>query len=249
MNIFTTEQFLVAFLSTLMASLTVIFLQVWGRDIEERRKKLYAIAHITDISYRVLNMSLFLKKNTLIPHIKAAQLILKGDADLLRKMFLADEFDILTDKPISFNSLPEEYKVLLGFDDINLIRAYETMVYDNENNATKMAFNEFVKENLKSQHLFSQMTAEKQQDVISVYWDYLDKLKHQADRISWFVLDVLDPIIREYIKRKQFIFFPKSNIKKHLERIESTSLEFKEFLPEKNFIENIMTGGIQRIVK
>ena len=106
---------------------------------------MYAIAYLVDIAFRTLFSDLLLKRSTILPHIEVAKRILAGDAELLRTTFLADEFDVLTDASVDFDFLPDEHKILLGADDIDLVRAYEFIVYANKNNATQRSLNEFIK--------------------------------------------------------------------------------------------------------
>lgn len=249
MSFITDEKFLIPFLATTGASLTIILLQFLGRYIGNRRKKLYAVAYIADISFRSLFSDLLLKKRTILPHINATKRIISGDLKLLNTMFLGDEFDVLTDAPFDFGFLSEEYKVLLGNDDIDLVQAYEFIVYTNKNGMTQRAFNEFVKSNLKSQYFFNQKTPEAQQDILNTYWDYLDKLKHEGDRNICFVIDAFVPHVKEYIKGKQFLFFSKKSIEKSLLAIEKSVSDFRDALPEKKTPNDIASGGIQRALK
>lgn len=243
-DVFGNDRFLLPFLSTVGASLTIIFLNFLSRYIKDRKKKLYGIACIADISFRALLSDLMLKKRTVLPHIVATKKIIAGDTKLLETMFLADEFDILTDAPFNLDLLSEEYKILLGNDDITMVRAYEFIVYSNKNDATQKAFNNFVKENLKSQHLFSQKNLEQQQDILSTYWDYLDRIKHEMDRnISNIIL--LYPVIEKYIAEKQFLLFRKRSIIESFAKTEQVISDYNDVLPERDFVQNIGNGGIQ----
>jgi hypothetical protein len=246
MEIFLDQKFLIPFLSTAGASLTIIFLRFLSRYISNRKKKLYAVAYIADISSRMLFSDLMLKKSTILPHISAVKKIITGDTNLSQTMFLADEFDVLTDPPFDFNFLAEEYMVLLGNDDIDLVQVYEVINYTNKNNTTQKAFNEFVRNNLKSQHLFSQKTREAQRDILATYWDYLDKLNNEGDRNIRFVIDEIAPRMKNYSNGKQFLFFSKKSVRKSLMKIERAISYFKDVLPEKKTPESIMSGGIQR---
>lgn len=173
MAFLTDEKFLIPFLSalfaTLGASLTILLIQFINRHIKDKKKKIYASSYITDVCFRVLTSNLILKKHTVIPHIEAVKRILKGDEELLNTMFLADEFDMLTDKSFDFNILSEEYKILLGCDDISLIQSYETLIYMIRNDKTRTNFNDFVKQNLKSEHLFKNQSPDKQSDILNTY--------------------------------------------------------------------------------
>ena len=241
-------QFLIPFLSTAGASLTIIFLQFIHRVDNDRKKKLYTVAYMTDVSVRLLQMSLILNKNTIIPHIEAAKKMIAGDQELLNKTFLADEFDILTDGAIDFNNLPEEHKVLVGYDDIQLLQAFEAILYLNKIDKTKNTLNDFVKLNLKSELSFANKSLNEQADTLRTYWDYLDKLGHEEDRIIAFVLHIFLPSVRQYINRKSFLLYSKKNITTQLDRAAELHNTYSSIIPDLSFFEKSVSGGIQKII-
>jgi hypothetical protein len=161
-NFILDPKFLIPFLSTAGASLTIIILQSIHRIDTDRKKKLYTVAYMTVVGVRLLHSSLIIKKNTILPHLNATEKILKGDHDLLDKMFLADEFDILTDGSIDFNDLPEEHRVLVGYDDIHLLQAFESLLHFNKIDSTNNSLNDFVKVNLKSELSFRSKSSDEQ---------------------------------------------------------------------------------------
>jgi len=248
MAFFTDEKFLTPFLSTLGAALTIIMLQFIHRYINDRKKKIYAIGYIMHDCLGLLRSNLILKKHTIIPHIDVIKKIIGGDEKLLNTMFLADEFDILTDKPIDIDHLSEEYKVILGNDDINLVKSYETLNYLNKSIKTGEVFNDFVKNNLKSEHFFRSQSKDKQLDILNTYWDYLDKIKHKEDRSIAFILQIILPSIKKYIKRKQFLLFSTKSIRMLTNEAEDSLIDFRDVLPEKDFLEKAIRGGIQKVV-
>jgi hypothetical protein len=241
------NDFTILFCSTVAASLTMIILQSIWQFVIDRRKKLYAITYFLDMSFRMMFSAVFLNKHTIIPHIEATKRIIKGDQVLLNTMFLADDFDVLTDEPFQFNVLPEEYKVLIGLDDINLIQSYEFLAYTSRNTVNRKAFNEFVRNNLKSQLKFGQESEDIRNDILNTYWDYMDKLQRDENRIVFHVLYTAVPQVKEYVQRKEFLFFSKKNINRILSRIDSIVSEYKDILPEEGkTIQDVVTGGIQR---
>jgi hypothetical protein len=242
-------KFLIPFLSTAGASLTLIILQSIHRIDTERKKKLYTVAYITDVGIRLLQSSLILKKNTITPHIEAAKKIIAGDRDLLKKTFLADEFDILTDGAMDFSNIPEEYKVLVGYDDIHLLQAFEMLLYLNKIDNTRNSLNDFGKLNLKSEYLFGNKSHEEQLDILSTYWDYLDKLDHAEDRLIAFVLYIFLPRVRQYIGRMSFFLYSKKNIMTQLDSASILNNKYRRIIPEPDFFEKSVSGGIQRIIK
>jgi len=242
------SRFLIPFLSTAGASLTVIVLQSIHRVDNDRKKKLYAVAYMTDASFGLLQSSLMLKKNTIIPHIDAAKKMIEGDRDLINTTFLADEFDILTDAAIDFNTLPEEHRILVGYDDIQLLQAFETILYLNRIDKTRNSLNDFVKLNLKSKLSFENKSQDEQVDILSTYWDYLDKLVHEKNRIIAVVLYIFLPRVRQYINRWSFLLYSKKNIAKQLDRVMDLHNKFGGIIPDPSFFEKSVSGGIQKII-
>ncbi|HHT9109072.1 MAG TPA: hypothetical protein ACFYD9_10545 [Candidatus Wunengus sp. YC64] len=252
MAFFTDEKFSIPFLSalfaTLGASLTILLLQFINRYVKDKKKKIYATSYIADVCFRVLKSNLILKKHTIIPHIEAVERIIEGDEQLLKKMFLADWFDILTDKSFDFNILSEEYKILLGCDDISLIQSYESLLYMIKNDKTRTNFNEFVKHNLKSEHFFKSLSPDKQLDILNTYWDYLEKIKHEKDRSISFIVEIVLPFIKKYTDSKQFLCFSTKSILTTTNIANNTLSEFKDVLPEKGYIKKTLHGGIQKVL-
>lgn len=248
MAFFTDEKFLTPFLSTLGAALTIIMLQFIHRYINDRKKKIYAIGYIMHDCFGLLQSNLILKKHTIIPHIDVIKKIIDGDDKLLNTMFLADEFDILTDKPIDIDHLSEEYKILLGSDDISLVKSYEALNYLNKSAKTGEVFNDFVKNNLKSEHFFRSQSQDKQLDILNIYWDYLDKIKHETDRNISFILQIILPSIKKYIKSKQFLLFSTKSISALTNEAENSLINFRDVLPEKDYFKKAISGGIQKVL-
>ena len=249
MDFFFKDNFLIPFLSTAVASFTILLLQFLNTYRANERKKIFAITYMADVCCRILISDLFLKKNTVIPHVEMSKRILKGDKNLLQTTFLADEFDVLTDEKFDYNLLADEYKELLGNEDINLVQCFEFLIYNTKNEATRRSFNNFVKENLKSQHEFLGKLQDKQGDILNIYWDYLDKLKHEMDREIFTIIDLFLPMLDDYIKKKRYIFFSNHSIEKTFRKIETTISDFKDFLPEEGFMKKIASGGgIQNVL-
>jgi hypothetical protein len=247
-KLITNREFLILFSSTVAASMTMVLLNFIGQFVSTRRKKLYAVSYIIDVAFRMLFTSLTMKKHTIIPHITATKRILSGDVDLLKTMFLADEFDVLTDAPFHPYDLSENYKELIGIDDINLVQAYEFLLYSSKNMGTQECFNAFVKENLKSYLTFTQKSSETQADILNTYWDYLSKLEHEEDRVIFHVLYSMVPQIKEYIGEPQFIFFSKRSISQMFMAINKISSEYQDVLCDEKKMKQVLTGGIQKLV-
>lgn len=248
-NFILNPQFLIPFLSTAGASLTVIILQSIHKIDTDRKKKLYTVAYMTAVAVRLLQSSLIIKKSTIIPHINATEKILKGDHELLEKMFLADEFDILTDVAIEFNNIPEEHRVLIGYDDIHLLQAFEALLHFNKIESTKNSLNSFVKNNLKSELSFRNKSNDEQIDILSTYWDYLGKMDHEEERLIAFILYIFLPRVQKYIGRRSFILYSKKNISEQLDSASALHEKFKNIIPGPEFFEKSVSGGIQRILE
>lgn len=242
-------KFLIPFLSTAGASLTIIILQSIHKIDAERKKKLYAVSYMTDACVRLLQASLIIKDKTITPHIKAAKQIMAGDNELLKTIFLADEFDVLTDDPVNFNNIPEEYKVLLGYDSIEFLQSFEMVLYLYKIEKMKNSFNEFVKANLKSELAYAQKNQDEQIEILSTYWDYLDKLSHEEDRVIAFVLYIFLPHAQDYINRFAFLLYSKKDINDLFSKAWELSEQYKSIIPGTDFFQQSVNGGIQKIIK
>lgn len=242
------QNFLIPFLATLGASLTVIIIERFGRIRIEKKKKIYALAYMSDALFRLLLISITMKKHTIIPHITAIKKIISGDDQLLDKIFSMDDFDILTDKPIKFDHLPREYKILLGYDDITLVQMYETLGYLSENDKTKDTFNHFTKENLKSRNEFCKKSDEDKKDVLENYLDYLERIEHEENRALVFIVEMIYPKIKEYIRSPSIWLYSKKSIRTSLEKIEYIKNQNVDIIPNIDYMENKMRSGTQNLV-
>ena len=245
-DILSNDNFLLPFYSTVGAAITLLLLQFVSRWVIEKRKKLYAAAYILDVCLRLRGSAFVLLRHTILPHVEATKRILKGDKNLLETMFMADEFDILKAGPVNFNHLSEEYKVLLGYDDIELVQMFEAINYLSLNDTNRQNLNTFVKENLKSRQKFSSLSNDEQADVLNTYWDYLTSLQHEENRLIAFISMIVIPKMRSYIKKTQFILFSTKAARAILAKLEAHEAEYSDLIPSSNFFERSKAGGIQR---
>jgi len=204
---------------------------------------------MVDVAFRLLHSSFILQKNTILPHIEATKMMLAGDQDLLNKTLLADEFDILTDSSMKFNHLPEEYKVLVGYDNLRLIQSFETILYMYENDSKRKSLNEYVKMNLKSMLAFKDKNKKEQEDLLNTYWDYLSSLEHEENRILALVVHVFLPSVLEYLNKIKFLFCNKKNVNSILCMSEKLQEEHKDLIPTTDFFQESVSGGIQKLIK
>jgi len=243
---FSSSEFLVPFLSTLFASLTVIYLSFTHHRRSEARKRLFAVSYIADISYRIAASTFILRKHTLLPHIEAATKMFEGDHELLENCFLYDDFNVLTDSPMSFQALPEDQKVLIGLDDIDLLQAFEAILYLHSDHGKRRDLNAFVRENLSSSREFSLLSEEEQRDVLRRYRDLLYRADHQANRIVWFIYYIVLPSIHKYIHLRQFVLYSKKTAKKKIGQIVQTIDEYRPLLPDQDYMQRVKMQGIQQ---
>lgn len=245
MDFFLNEKFIIPFLSTLGASATILLMQFYARRIKETKQKIYAASYISDVAMRTVQSELVLVKHTIKPHIEAIERILEGDDELLAKMFLSNEFDILTAPAPEYNHLPNEYSLQIGYDDIKLIQMYETLLYHHGNENNRISLNEFVKENLKSMGSFTSKSENERRDIIYTYYDYLNSLEHESNRILWLSAYVLFPALKKYLKSYQFWLY---SIKSGKETILSSLNHMNEnidLMPKSDYMERVRHGGIQ----
>ncbi len=243
------EKFLIPFLSTLGASVTVLLVQYFQIIRKEKQKKLYAIAYMTDVAQRLLFINLHLLDRTVLPHLEALKKILDGDNRLLNQMFLTDEFDILNEKAFEFNVLTEEYKILIGNDNIELIQAYEAMIGIDSDNKTRLSFNQFTKENLKSQNSFFKFAPDVQHDLLNTYEDYLYSLEHEMKRMASFIVKALVPQLQLFTRENEFFFYfrAKGKIYKSIKKINNVVKNYESIFPEEGYIEKRGNGGIDKL--
>jgi hypothetical protein len=242
-------KFLIPFLSTLGASCTILAIHTTSSFFKTIKRKIYAIAYMTDVTVRLLQSSLIIQGKTILPHIEATKRILKGDFELLEKTLLGDEFDILTDSPMCFNHLPEEYKVLIGYDNLRLVQCFETILYLHENESKRKHFNEFVKINLKAMLAFQAKNQQEKEDILNTYWDYLSSLEHEENRIIAMIVHIFLPYIRKYLNKRCFFFCYKNEVHSMLNLSEELIGKNEELIPTTEFFQESVSGGIQKIVK
>ena len=249
MSFFLKQEFFTPFLSTVAASITVLILGAIHQVHSEQRKKLYAVSYMAKVGCRILQTSLILRRNTIHPHVEAIKRILSGDQELMRTMFLADEFDIMNDEGIEFNDLPDEHKILVGYDDLDLTQNFEFLLSLDRNAKMRDNLNEFVKENLKSPLEFLKKNPEERVEALSTYKDYLDRFDHGQKRSIAFVAYILLPCIKDYANRWSFLIYSKRNITEQFELAKTLKKANAAWVPGPDFFHKSISGGIQKIVR
>jgi len=239
------DKLLLPFLATLGASLTVVLLQFISRRVKETKQKIYAASYICDVSLRIITSEFILNRHTIQPHIEATRRISEGDEGLLRTTFLTNEFDILTAGRPNFGHLPNEFALQLGYDDIQLVQMYETLLYLHGNESNRLSLNAFVKQNLKSMESFLSKPPEKQQDILFTYYDYLHSLEHESNRIVLFIAATIAPAFRDYLSSFQFWLYRTSRVREIIQRIEHQIQENIDLMPDDDYMEKVRHGGIQ----
>ena len=239
------EKFLIPFLSTLGAALTIISMQFIARLIKDSKQKIYAINYMSHVSFCLINSEIILKRHTILPHIEATEKMAGGDGELMAKTFLSDEFDILTEPAMDFNHLPNDYSLQIGYDDINLVQMFNTLLYLHKCEHGRVSLNNFVKNNLKSSHDFNIQSPEKQKDILFTYHDHLTKLEHESDRLITFTLNIITPTLRNYLGSYKFLMFNTKCANDLLDNIIAISNENEDMIPPEDYMESTKNGGIQ----
>jgi hypothetical protein len=237
---------LVPFLAALLASLTIIYVNFVNRRINENKKKLYAVTYVADVSYRIATSTLILRKHTLVPHLEAAQRMIAGDHELLVQCFEADDFNIIADSPMTYNALPGDQKVLIGLDDIDLLQSFEAILYMHADTGRSQNLNSFVRETFSSEREFLARTEAERTDAMQRYQNLLARLDHHANRILWFVCFIVIPYSHRYIRRAQFLMYSKRTVKEKLRQLARTLEQYREFLPDQQYMQRKKTRGIQQ---
>lgn len=233
------------FLATLGASLAVLFIQFNTRRVKESKQKVYSVSYVFHQCHNILLSELSILKATVIPHIKVTERILEGDNELLLKMFLTDEFDILKAPSLEANHLPNDYMLLLGYDDINLSSSYEMLQYLESSDIERQELNEFVKNKLKNMNAFFKLNEEEKMDILHEYFDRLISIEHASKRKVFFIVYNLLPRFSVYEKSYQFWLYSKKNINREESKIKKVLADYKEFVPNPDFGSQSMNGGIQ----
>jgi hypothetical protein len=236
------------FLATVGASLTVLAIEAINRYVKEQRQRVYAVGFMVDVLYRLVHAELIILKHTIAPHIEATKRMLSGDCKLLEVTLDADEFDILAAGPMTAIDLPPDHKLLVGYDNIQLVRAFDSLLYLNSDDTQRTALRSFVAENLKSKKKFLEIGIEHQHDILNTYWDYLRALEHQANRLVAFAFHIFTPMLRTYAGSKRFTLFSTKQVFAMLDRISALQSDFKDFVPTPEFFKQSRDGGIQRVL-
>lgn len=240
------EKFLIPFLSTLGASLAIITGQQIFAFSARQRKRLYCIKYISDVALRLFHSNLIIKTKTVTPHIEATKRIIKGDSELLDIMFKTDEFDVLNGQKIEFNHLPEDYKLLVGYDSMKTLQSIEFLRTLSTDDSAVRSLNKFAKENLKSELTFQNKTEKEQLDILNTYWDCLDQVNNSIDRVNGFIANVFILIIEDYRKKFKFKLFSTKEISQNILEIQKLIDSFKKHVPDNKQMQERINQGIQK---
>ncbi|HED37546.1 MAG TPA: hypothetical protein ENI76_04775 [Ignavibacteria bacterium] len=204
---------------------------------------------MTSWAVRQLQSEAFLKEKTISPHIDATKKIMEGDRKLLEQLLVADEFDILTASNISIGSIPENFKLAIGFNNLRLIQLYEAAQGMAADEYDKTCLNEFVKNKLKDYLAFNQLSLEEQNSILNTYWDYVDRLSRNSDRMIVFLMSTLIPEISFYLKKKQFKFFSVKEATDWLKKVETILEQHKDEIPNtEEYFNWLKDSGIRKIL-
>jgi hypothetical protein len=239
------DKLVLPLLATLGASLTILFIQLNSRRIKETKQKIYTASYIMHQCYKILFSELSIVKATISPHIKAIERILEGDEKLLTTMFLTNEFDILKVPSPPIANLPDDYLLMVGYDDILLVSMYETLAYINRDDASRQDLNECVKNKLKNMNAFMVLTEEEKTDILHEYYDLLISIEHASKRKAFFILYQVAPSFSKYVRGYKFWLYSKRSLNAEKEKIKEIAADYKDYLPTADFGNESMNGGIQ----
>lgn len=227
------------------AALIIMYINFVNRRVKENKQKVYAATYILDSSMRMLSSEFVIIAHTIKPHIEASYRIAKGDPKLLETMLLSDEFDILTDAYPNFSHIPNEFLLQLGYDNLELVQVYDTLIYLSQCNSTRISLNNFVKENLKSMDGYLQKEESDRVDILNTYIDYLYRLEHESNRLIYMISYNVVPRLEKYISSYKFWLYSKNHAKKTIKMIREIEQSNDELMPELDFMEKTKNGGIQ----
>ena len=146
---------------------------------------------------------------------------------------------------MKFDHLSEEYKLLIGYDDIKLVQMLDMLNYLISNEYNKEALNRFVKDNLKNSHNFLSLPEAEQKEILIIYQNYLNSISKESNRTIFFICYIVCPAIQEYVNQTQFLPFSTKPVKSIVEQIDAFKESNKDLIPEADFMERVMKGGIQ----
>jgi|GEM_PF-2533234 len=245
-EVFAKDAFYLPFASTVSAALVLLLLQFIARIVTEQRKKLYAVAYTLDSCFRALNSSAIILRHTVNPHIEAAKRILEGEHELLQKMFLSGDFDILTDDTPHFDHLTTDTKVLLGGDDVELVQLADTLNNLCANDRKERALNSFVAQNLGDFHVFASLEESRRNAIVAAYWDHLEGIRINLERLIAFIAHIIAPRFVKYSKSWQFWCFARGSIRTAKQRLASSQEINSDLIPNSEFFFERVQSGIQR---
>lgn len=233
------------FLATAGASFTVLAVQALNQFRKEHRQRLYAVGYMADVLYKLVQSELIIQKHTIRPHIEVTKRILSGDHELLERTLDTDEFDILATRPFTFMKLPDDHKLLVGYDNMQILQAFDALLHFHTDDTTRLALRTFIAGNLKSKKQFLELSGNHKADVLNTYWDYLRELEHEGKRLTAFAFYVIVPLLRTYIDSKKFALFRTKSISDTLDQVQSLHGQYEEFVPGPEFFQKTRDGGIQ----
>ncbi|MGL1903410.1 MAG: hypothetical protein OCC49_14820 [Fibrobacterales bacterium] len=236
------------FLVTVGASMTILIINKINTTRAEIQKKLYTLNYMMNACDKILHAELIVLNHTINPHLDATQQILKGNSELKHTMFVSGEFNILTDKPISFSGITEENKTLVGYDKIGVIHSYDVLIHNLTNDNDRIALNKFVENCLSSELAFDQYLPEVQKDLLNQYWDHLDRIKHNSERNIFFIHYIITRFVMDYLKDKQFKSYKKDEIYNTIHQTKLLANQYKDLIPDADFMEKVKNGGIQNAI-
>jgi len=231
------------------AALTIMYINSVNRRVKESKQKIYAATYILDSSMRMLSSEFIVLINTIKPHIEASYRIIKGNKELLDIMLLTDEFDILTEAGPDFSHIPNEFSLQLGYDNLELVQVYDTLLYLFRSDSARSSLNHFVKENIKSMDGFLQKEESDRIDILNTYIDYLDRLEHEAKRLIFMIAYNVLPRLENYISSNKFIFYSTGHAKKTIQMTKDILRDNAAYVPKHDFMETVRNGGIQSELK
>jgi hypothetical protein len=241
-NFFSKEKFLVPFLATLVASLTILLVNRLNERSKTKKKKIYAVTYIADSLQRALHCSLIIKIDTIIPHIEAVERILQGEYRILEQMIENDDINILQDDSFHFPSLPENYKILLGIDDIEIIQMWDAFRHLQEKAAVKK---HLWSEELSNFDSFMSLSQQRREQILRQRRDFLERKLLEADRTIQLIR-LFYPRVRRYMDGINFVFRSKTSFRRAISHIEHILASHADYLPPANFLEQRRVSGIKQ---
>lgn len=102
--------------------------------------------------------------------------------------------------------IPDDHKLLVRYDNIQILQAFDTLLYSHTDDTNRLVLRTFVAAELKSKKKFLENDGDHHADVLNTYLDYLRSLEHEGAVWSPSPSTFLSPCCGRTSIRRNFCF-------------------------------------------